>query len=441
MERIDVYPIKTIQGYQLGIGRPLPFGATIINGGVNFSVYSMHADGCTLVLFKKGEKKPLVEIPLTDEFRIGNVYCVVVFGINYETTEYAYRFSGKWEPRQGLCYDSSKLLLDPYAKMIVGMEKWGRRSPGEENSYRGGIIAEDFDWRGDRPLYLPAQEMIIYECHVRGFTVHPSSGVRYPGTFSGLREKIPYLKKLGINAVELMPIYSFDEMGRDAGGNEKVVNYWGYNPIAFFSPKTSYAVRGNADLVADELKNLIRSMHSAGIEVILDVVFNHTAEGGDGGSFISFKGIDNKDYYLLNPDGTYCNYSGCGNTLNCNHPVVRGMIIDCLRYWAADFHIDGFRFDLAAIMTRDENGNPMIDPPLLQSLAYDPILNRCKLIAEAWDAGGLYQVGDFPKEGHFSEWNGKYRDTIRSFLKGDEKKNRRSGYEDSRFVGSVLGSE
>ena len=266
----------------------------------------------------------------------------------------------------------------------------------------------------------PIQDLIIYELHVRGFTKDASSGVSHPGTFAGIKEKIPYLKELGITAVELMPVFEFDEtMGRREVNGRTLLDYWGYNPVSFFAPNTSYTADKEFNREGDELKNLIRELNANGIEVILDVVFNHTAEGNEKGPFFSFKGFDNRVYYMLTPEGWYYNFSGCGNTLNCNHPVVQQMILECLRYWTIEYHVDGFRFDLASILGRNEDGSPMNQPPLLKNLAGDPVLRNVKLIAEAWDAGGLYQVGSFPAYTRWAEWNGKYRDDMRSFLKGD----------------------
>ena len=266
----------------------------------------------------------------------------------------------------------------------------------------------------------PIQDLIIYELHVRGFTKDASSGVEHPGTFAGIQEKIPYLKDLGITAVELMPVFEFDEtMGRREVNGRMLLDYWGYNPVSFFAPNTSYTAQKEFNREGDELKGLIRELNANGIEVILDVVFNHTAEGNEKGPFFSFKGFDNRVYYMLTPEGLYYNFSGCGNTLNCNHPVVQQMILECLRYWTIEYHVDGFRFDLASILGRNEDGSPMNQPPLLKNLAGDPVLRNVKLIAEAWDAGGLYQVGSFPAFTRWAEWNGKYRDDMRSFLKGD----------------------
>jgi glycogen operon protein len=395
----------------------------MVPGGVNFSVYSSHATACRLVLFQKGAAAPLVEIPFPDGFRVGNVYAMTVFDLDPEEIEYWYQMDGPWDPGNGHRFDPSKVLLDPYAKAIGGRDVWGT-PPNWDDVYphRGRIVFEDFDWGGDRPLETPIEDLVVYEMHVRGFTRHPSSGVKFPGTFAGIREKIPYLKDLGVNCVELLPIYEFDEWenSRPApDGSGTLMNYWGYSTVGFFAPKAGYAATGKLGMQVDELKALVKDLHANGIEVWLDVVFNHTAEGNERGPYISFRGLDNKTYYMLTPGGYYFNFSGTGNTLNCNNPVVRNMVLDCLRYWAAEYHIDGFRFDLASILGRDPSGAPLPNPPLLESLAADPVLAKCKLIAEAWDAGGLYQVGSFPAYGRWAEWNGKYRDTVRKFLKGD----------------------
>jgi glycogen operon protein len=422
-DRIDVYPTHEHQGYRLRVGRPFPFGATFVPGGVNFSVYSGHATSCTLVLFAQGEARPAAEIPFPDGFRIGNVYTMIVFDLDVENLEYGYRMTGPFDPRRGHRFDASKVLLDPYARVVGGRDVWGAEPDwGDVFPYRGRLAFDDFDWGGDRPLETPVEDLIIYEMHVRGFTRHPSSGVRFPGTFAGLREKIPYLRDLGVNCVELLPINEFDEFEHSRISpvtGERLMNYWGYSTVGFFAPKAGYAATGKLSMQVDELKALVKELHRNGIEVILDVVFNHTAEGNEKGPHISFRGLDNQTYYMLTPDGYYFNFSGTGNTLNCNNPVVRGMVVDCLRYWAAEYHIDGFRFDLASILGRDPWGAPMSNPPLLESLAFDPVLAKCKLIAEAWDAGGLYQVGSFPGYGRWAEWNGKYRDCVRKFLKGD----------------------
>lgn len=423
MERIDIYPTHNHGDFLLRAGRPFPFGASFVPGGVNFAVFSRHAAACTLVLFHKGESQPIAEIPFPDEFRIGNVFAMIVFGLDYESIEYSYRMDGPYRPHEGHRFDAEKLLLDPYARGVSGRNRWGEATnDSHETPFRSLLVYDDFDWLSDKPLERPAEELVIYEMHVRGFTRHPSANVKHPGTFAAMRAKIPYLKSLGVNCVELMPIHEFDELENpfvNPHTGQPLLNYWGYSPVSFFAPKAGYAATGQHGMQTDELKALIKLLHQNGLEVILDVVFNHTAEGGADGPTFSYRGIDNKTYYMLKPDGRYFNFSGCGNTMNCNNPVVRNMVLDCLRYWVSEFHIDGFRFDLASILGRDINGRPLANPPLLEALAFDPILGKTKLIAEAWDAGGLYQVGSFPSYGRWAEWNGKYRDTMRKFLRGD----------------------
>ncbi len=348
---------------------------------------------------------------------------MVVFGLEYENIEYGYRMEGPFDPKEGHRFDSSKILLDPYAKAITGRDVWGKKPNWEDVfPHRSLLVFDDFDWGEDRPLEIPMEDLVIYEMHVRSFTRDSSSGVKFPGTFAGIRPKLPYIKELGVNCIELMPIYEFDEFENSRTSpetGETLMNYWGYSTVGFFAPKSGLAATGKLGMQVDELKALVKDLHNNGIEVFLDVVFNHTAEGNENGPYISFKGIDNKTYYMLTPEGFYFNFSGTGNTLNCNNPVVRNIVLDCLRYWASEYHIDGFRFDLASILGRDSQGYPLLNPPLLKSLAFDPILAKCKLIAEAWDAGGLYQVGSFPAYGRWAEWNGKYRDGLRRFLKGD----------------------
>jgi glycogen operon protein len=422
-QRIDFYPTHWHGGFGLRVGVPLLLGGYPVPAGINFAVFSSAATSCTLVLFERGAARPFVEIPFPEEFRVGNVFAMLVFGLDHEQVSYGFRMDGPHAPRQGHRFDPSHILLDPLARATAGRAVWGEPAdPAEVYPRRACLLPQDFDWDDDRPPNVPMEETVIYEMHVRGFTRHPSSGVRFPGTYAGLRDEVPYLKELGVNAVELMPICEFEELeeslSRRAGG-ERLVNYWGYNTIAFVAPKASYAAGGKHSLQVDELKALVKELHRAGIEVFLDVVFNHTAEGDESGPTIHFRGIDNRTYYMLTPEGKYVNFSGTGNTLNCNHPVVREMIVHCLRYWAATYRIDGFRFDLASILGRDEAGRPLSNPPLLEALAHDPILANCKLIAEAWDAGGLYQVGSFPAYGRWAEWNGKYRDCVRKFLKGD----------------------
>jgi glycogen operon protein len=419
---IDAYPTHRIGDYAVRVGRPFPLGATPLEGGINFAIYSRHAAKISLVLFEPGGTAQLAEIPFPREFRIGDVYAMTVFGLDEDGVEYGFRIDGPRDPVKGHRFDKTKVLLDPQARIVVGHEFWGRSSGACRLEYRARLAPHDFDWEDDRPLELPLEDLVIYEMHVRGFTRSESSAVAHPGTFAGLREKIPYLKELGVNCIELLPIFEFDESDMDRSNplsGEPLCNYWGYNTVAFFAPKAAYAATGDFGLQADELRAMIKELHRNGIEIILDVVFNHTAEGNENGRTISFRGIDNRTYYLLTPDGHYYNFSGCGNTLNCNHPVVREFVMDCLRRWVADFHIDGFRFDLASILGRDQCGNPLSNPPLLEALAGDAVLGRTKLIAEAWDAGGLYQVGSFPAYGRWSEWNGRYRDCARKFLKGD----------------------
>ncbi len=423
LQRIDIHPTHSYQGYRMRIGRAFPFGASFVPGGVNFSIYSRFATACTLVLFEKGEPTPMVEIPFPPEFRIGNVFTMIVFDLGYENVEYGYRMDGPFDPTNGHRFDPTKILTDPYAKVIGGRDVWGKQPDWDDiYQHRARLVYDDFDWESDRPLETPMEDLVVYEMHVRGFTQHPSARVRHPGTFAAIREKIPYLKELGVNCVELMPIFEFDEFENSKTSpvtGETLYNYWGYSQVGFFAPKAGFAATGRMGMQVDELKTLIKDLHRNGIEVMLDVVFNHTAEGNEQGPSISYRGIDNKSYYMLTPEGYYYNFSGCGNTLNCNNPLVRNMIVDCLRYWAEEYHIDGFRFDLASILSRDQNGAPLANPPLLETLAFDPVLAKCKLVAEAWDAGGLYQVGSFPAHGRWAEWNGKYRDDIRKFLKGD----------------------
>lgn len=413
-------PLETISGFQVRPGFFRFFGATVIPGGVNFTIQSHGATSCELLLFHKGEEEPFAVLPFPEHYKIGFVYSMIVFGFDIEEYEYAYRLDGPYDEKQGLRFDPAKILLDPYARSVTGQSHWDCVNH-TSHGYRARVTHNNFDWGDSRHAQIPMEDLIIYELHVRGFTQDSSSGVKCPGTFRGLEEKIPYLKELGINAVELMPIFEFDEM-RNARliDENQLIDYWGYNPVSFFSPNSSYASKKEENNEGTELKHLIRTLHANGIDVILDVVFNHTAEGNELGPCFSFKGFDNNIYYMLTPDGYYYNFSGCGNTLNCNHPVVRELILDCLRYWVTDYRVDGFRFDLASILGRNEDGSPMSQPPLLQSLAFDPILGNVKLIAEAWDAGGLYQVGSFPSWRRWAEWNGRYRDDMRRFLKGDD---------------------
>lgn len=408
--------------FKLRYGHPLPFGASHVPHGVNFSIFSAHATACTLVLFERGADKPMAEIPFPPECRLGQVWAMTVDDLDYEKIEYGFRFDGPHDPREGHFFDPSNIVLDPHARKISGREVWMGAPTVSDPVHRGRIPHEEFHWEHSRPVRRPESEVIIYEMHVRGFTRHPSSGAQNPGTFAGLAEKTAYLSDLGVNCVELMPVFEFDESENtrtNPATGEPLCNYWGYSTVGFFAPKCSYAADAARGRQVHEFKQMVKALHGEGIEVVLDVVFNHTAEGGADGPVISFRGIDNKTYYMLDAKGQFANYTGCGNTVNCNHPAVRGFVINCLRHWAAEFHIDGFRFDLASVLGRDSSGAPLLNPPLLESLAYDPVLASCDLIAEAWDAGGLYQVGNFPSYGRWMEWNGKYRDCARKFLKGD----------------------
>ncbi|MEY8337480.1 alpha-amylase family glycosyl hydrolase [Lachnospiraceae bacterium 62-35] len=414
---ISVNPLGEVAGFPVRPGLFDVNGAMVLQSGVNFTVHTHHGTYCELLLFHQGEEEPYAVLPFPDSYKIGDVYSMIVFGLNIEDFEYAYRIEGPYCPESGLIYNRRNILLDPYARAVAGQRLWGEDKQG---AYHARVVKDIFDW-GEMPQSSrELSDLIIYELHVRGFTRHPSSGVAHPGTFAGLMEKIPYLKELGINAVELMPIFEFDETmnSREVDGN-RLLDYWGYNTVGFFAPNTSYAAAHEYNHEGTELKELIKALHDNGIEVILDVVFNHTAEGNEKGPIFCFKGFDNRIYYMLTPDGNYYNFSGCGNTLNCNHPMVQQLILECLRYWTISYRVDGFRFDLASILGRNEDGSPMNNPPLLKSLAYDPVLSNVKLIAEAWDAGGLYQVGRFPASRRWAEWNGRYRDAIRSFLKGD----------------------
>lgn len=415
-------PLDVVEGFKIRPGFFRMYGACVASNGVSFTINSHGATRCTLLLFKPQAPKPYARIPFPDSYRIGDTYSMLVFDIKPDEFEYAFSFDGPYEPAKGLLFNEENVLLDPYSRAVTGQRKWGEKPEGGKDfEYRARVVKSNFDWGNIKQLEQPFEDLVIYETHVRGYTKDRSSGVSAPGTFAGLKDKIPYLKDLGINAVELMPIFEFDEMesARVVDGVQ-LYNYWGYNTVSFFAPNTSYAFNEEHNHEGDELKSLIKALKENGIEVILDVVFNHTAEGNEMGPCFSFKGIDNNVYYMLTPDAHYYNFSGCGNVMNCNHPVVRSFIIDCLRHWAIEYRVDGFRFDLASILGRDKNGAPMANPPILESLAFDPVLGKMKLIAEAWDAGGLYQVGSFPSWNRWAEWNGRYRDDMRSFLKGDD---------------------
>lgn len=414
---LESTPMAEIAGFPVRPGIFDLNGASPLQNGVNFTIHTCGGTSCELLLFHRAQEEPFAVLPFPEAYKIGDVYSMIVYGLNIEEFEYAYRVDGPYCPEKGLLFDKNNILLDPYARAVAGQRTWGIRW---DHTYHARVVKDTFDW-GDVPQSKKELcDLIIYELHVRDFTHHPSSGVQHRGTFAGLMEKIPYLKELGINAVELMPIFEFDEtMNARTVNGTQLLECWGYNTVSFFAPNSSYSSANEHNREGTEFKTLIRELHANGIEVILDVVFNHTAEGNEKGPSFSFKGFDNNIYYMLTPDGNYYNFSGCGNTLNCNHPVVQQLILECLRYWTISYRVDGFRFDLASILGRNEDGSPMNNPPLLRTLADDPILSNVKLIAEAWDAGGLYQVGSFPASGRWAEWNGRYRDSLRGFLKGD----------------------
>ena len=404
-------------GGQVRRGSPLPLGATLRPEGINFAIFSRHATEVTLVLVLPVDPQSPIQLALDPAVnRTGDIWHALVCGLE-PGVRYSYHIDRSPCPNP-LVYrcNPDTALLDPYATEII-VE--ANTSP----PLRGVVPGESFDWGSDQPLNHSLADSIIYELHVRGFTKHSSSAIEHPGTFLGLTEKIPYLKELGITAVELLPVQEFEEMYDDPRNPSTVArprNYWGYDPIAFFAPKCSYSSESGESGPVREFKEMVKLFHAAGIEVILDVVFNHTAEGDETGPTFSFRGIDNPVYYMIDPEtGAYRNYSGCGNTLNCNHPVVRDLILDALRYWVTEMHVDGFRFDLASILGRGRDGSVLANPPLLENLSADPILANTKLIAEAWDASGLYQVGTFPAWGRWAEWNGRFRDDLRRFVKGD----------------------
>ena len=414
---VTVNPMGEIAGFQVRPGMFDINGATALANGVCFTVHTHNGTSCELLLFHREEEEPYAVIPFPEAYKIGDVYSMIVFDLRVEDFEYAYRIDGPYDSGKGLLFDKKNVLLDPYARVVAGQRIWGEH---RQEAYHARVLRDVFDWGDQKQSHKELCDLIIYELHVRGFTQHPSSGVKHRGTFEGLKEKIPYLKELGVNAVELMPIFEFDETmnAREVDG-KKLMEYWGYNTVSFFAPNTSYIAQDEYNQEGTELKELIKELHENHIEVILDVVFNHTAEGNEKGPAFCFKGLDNNLYYMLTPDGNYYNFSGCGNTLNCNHPIVRQMILECLRYWTVSYRVEGFRFDLASILGRNADGSPMNNPPLLESLANDPILSNVKLIAEAWDAGGLYQVGSFPAGRRWAEWNGRYRDNLRGYLKGE----------------------
>jgi isoamylase len=406
-------------------GHCQPFGATVEPSGVNFAIFSRHAERVDLLLYSEGRREPIAEIaldPLAN--KTGDVWHVFVADLPLDVL-YAYRVFGPHQPQKGHRFDPKQVVLDPYARALSGGQSWGMpdisHEPGTGHlTRRCRIVSGDFDWEGDVPLRTPMNRTVVYELHVRGYTCDPSSGVVHPGTFLGLCEKIPHIESLGITAVQLMPIVEFDELDqsrRNPVTGEPLKNYWGYSPISFFAPKASYAATPGEQV--REFKQMVKAFHRAGIEVILDVVYNHTCEGNEAGPTVSFRGLDNSIYYMLDRQGRYYNFSGCGNTLNCDHPVVRDLIIDCLSYFVAEFHVDGFRFDLASILGRGTDGKVLEDPPLIRHIAEHPVLAGTKLIAEAWDAAGLHQLGKFPAWGRWAELNGMFRDDIRHFVRSD----------------------
>ena len=407
-----------------GEGRSFPLGATVYPDGVNFSVFSRDADALELLLFDRvDDPKPCRIIPL-DPRRNRTYHYRHLFVPKLKPGQiYGYRAIGPIEPQKGLRFHPEKVLLDPYGRAVAVPENYSRLAatePGDNTASAMKSVVVDtgtYDWEDDQPLHRPFTKTVIYELHVRGFTRHPSSGVKEQkrGTYAGLIEKIPYLKQLGITALELLPVFQFDPQDSPPG----LVNYWGYSPVSFFAPHHEYSSRKDPLSILDEFRDMVKALHRAGIEVILDVVYNHTAEGDNRGPIFCFKGLQNDTYYILDINGcAYANYTGTGNTLNANQPIVRRLIVDSLRYWVTEMHVDGFRFDLASILSRDETGHPLKTPPVLWDIESDPVLAGAKLIAEAWDAAGLYQVGSFIGDS-WKEWNGKFRDDVRSFLKGD----------------------
>jgi glycogen operon protein len=419
-------------------GRSSPLGATLSPEGTNFSVYSKHATAVELLLFDCVDDARPARIIRIDPAsnRTYHYWHVFVPGVKAGQI-YAYRADGRFDPPSGMRFDSHKVLLDPYGRGVVVPKHYSRDAARKEGDNAAtamkSVVADPqgYDWEGDMPLKRPSSQTIIYEMHVRGFTRHPSSGVAEErrGTFAGVIEKIPYLKELGITAVELMPLFQFDPQDAPPGR----INYWGYAPVSFFAPHQPYSSRQHQLGPLDEFRDMVKALHQADIEVILDVVFNHTAEGDHNGPTLSLRGLDNSTYYILDKDRSrYANYSGTGNTLNANHPIVRRMILDSLRYWVEEMHVDGFRFDLAAILGRDESGQLMPNPPVLWDVESDPVLAGTKLIAEAWDAAGLYQVGSFIGDS-WKEWNGQFRDDVRSFFRGED------GFA-RRFADRLLGS-
>ncbi len=413
-------------------GEPLPLGASVRKGGVNFAVFSAHATRVSLVLFAPPADEPAFEIALDPRTqRTGDVWHAFVEGLA-AGAQYGFRAAreGQGDEAQHR-FAPERVLLDPYARAVVGAPRWGEGAlerRGRHTSLirprRACVVGGDaFDWSGDAPPGHHLADSVIYELHVRGYTAHPSAGVAHPGTYRGLIEKIPYLKDLGVTAVELLPVFEFDETdchGRDPASGRRLRNLWGYQPLAFFAPKPAYAASGALGGERDEFRELVRACHAAGLEVFLDVVFNHTGEGTRDEPALGWRGLDNATYYHADAHtGRYRDYSGCGNSLQANHPVVQSLILDTLRHWVSEMHVDGFRFDLASVLCRGLDGAPLPSPPVVEAIACDPVLARTKLIAEPWDAAGLYQVGAFPSGARWAEWNGRFRDDVRRFVRGD----------------------
>lgn len=453
--------IRIIDNLKTEPGNPYLFGATLDHKGCNFALFSKNAKSVSLLLFNSNDNSKPSHIILLDNKinKTGDVWHIYIQDIK-QGQQYGYIIDGPYEPNKGHRFNKNKLLVDPYTKAVTGSYNWNKNeafgyiigsdlkdlSFGSQKNYDSevkSVIVDcaDFDWEGDKQLNIPLKDSIIYEAHVRAFTQDPSSKVKYPGTYLGLIEKIPYLKKLGITTIELLPVHEFNELENtrlNPVTKKRLKNFWGYSSLAFFAPESWYSSKREGIAAVNEFKKMVKALHKAGIEVILDVVYNHSGEGNELGPTLSFKGLDNSIYYMLENGRYYKNYSGCGNTLNCNHPVVKRLIKDSLRYWVVDMHIDGFRFDLAAILGRDIEGKWVPDYSVLSEISHDPILSNTKIIAEGWDAAGLYKVGGFP-EG-WAEWNGKFRDDVRSFIKGDNEKvkeiaNRITGSADLFYFG------
>jgi isoamylase len=407
---------------QIARGYCLPLGASVTPEGVNFVLLCRHGTAVFLVLSALDGGDPIAEIALHPKRnRTGDHWHILIAGLPPAFC-YGWRVDGP--TGRGHCYNPELVLVDPVATILSDGAVWGRKFEPNPHytSRRSVFLRRPFHWREDVPPLVPLEDSIIYEMHVRGFTCHPSSLVANPGTFAGLVEKIPYLRSLGVTTVELLPIHEFDETDCpfiNPVTGEKLRNLWGYSSLAFAAPKSSYAASGADYGQVNEFRELIRAFHAAGMEVILDVVFNHTGEGDMRGRTYSFRGLDNQLYYMIGPDGDYLNFSGCGNTVNCNHPIVRHLLLECLRFWVANMHVDGLRFDLASVLGRDEHGRVLVEPPVVELIAEDGILSETKLIAEPWDAAGLYQVGRFPFGRRWSEWNGQFRDQVRRFWRGE----------------------